>query len=93
MFCGDNAGTPECPEYFVSTRGLTLVGDSQGAPAWEPWGEQHAMIVGSTTTACGERAGSWRFFPERPFPDVSSPACRRCMMAVARVREEILLSS
>lgn len=92
MFIGDDAGVRECPEYFVTTRGLALLGDSQASPLHEPWGEQHALVIGSTTTACGERAGGWRFFPDRPFPEVASPTCRRCMVAVARVRGEILLS-
>ncbi len=91
MYSHGSAAWRECPEYVVSTRALTLVGDSMTETEWQPWGEQHALVVGATTTACGERANTLRSFPDRPFPEATAPVCRRCMMAVARVREEILL--
>ena len=91
MYSHTSADPRECPEYFVSTRALMLVGDSMSETEWRPWGEQHALILGATTTACGERAHTLRFFPDLPFPEAAAPVCRRCMMAVARVREEILL--
>lgn len=81
------------PQYFVSTQHGSFVGDGQGPTDWEPWGDQHARELGAIFTACGAWADGWRTFSDLPFPAAPAMTCRKCMVAVARVRQEVLANA
>jgi hypothetical protein len=71
------------PLFFVSARHGTLARGDQGASGWQPFGVQHARMVGGRFTACGLPAATWRIFWEQPFPNVSDSTCQECVVAVA----------
>jgi hypothetical protein len=81
------------PQYFVSTAHGALIDDGRGLTDWQPWGDQHARELGAIFTACGTWADGWRTFTSLPFPSSPTVTCRKCMVAVARVREETLTST
>lgn len=93
MSSTDRASHRDLPQYFVSTPHGSFVGDGQGPIDWKPWGDQHARELGAIFTACGAWADGWRTFSDLPFPSSPAVTCRRCMVAVARVRQEALASA
>lgn len=78
------------PQYFVSTPHGTLFRDNRGITDWRPWGDQHAREIGAVVTACGKGADGWRLFADLPFPSAPTVTCRKCMVAVARARQDML---
>lgn len=49
-----------------------------------PHGTVHAREIGSSFTACGTAARSWRMFFDRPFAPEAPATCPACAEAVRR---------
>jgi len=68
--------TPAAQPWLTSTRHRSSY--ARG----EPFGTEHARVLGSSHTACGTAAHSWRLIWDRPFEPSSKHACPDCARVV-----------
>lgn len=80
--CFSCSDLPVTGPWLVSTP-HRLVGVNGGGSAPLPWGLRHARRMGSTWTACGLPALSWRIFHESPFGSDTADECGACAHAVS----------
>jgi hypothetical protein len=72
------------PHWFVTCH-TTATQNVGGSLVEWPSSLAHAKRMGSTATACGVPASSWRRLFNVAFPPARTECCRECLVAVGAI--------